>query len=127
MKIRAVNTVIPLIPPMTALAAADVVMTTLIVVRIIHLRRALFRLLPTQDFRLYTGPVAILIESALPLTIVGIAATVFAYAIPVHMHSPFGNAAYRISFSLFYSFTVSREHSSRVDCPPSHLFHLILS
>ncbi|RXW14445.1 hypothetical protein EST38_g11410 [Candolleomyces aberdarensis] len=48
------------------------IVTTLITIRLLHARRTLAKLLPSVDVRAYTGVIAILIESAAPLTIFGI-------------------------------------------------------
>jgi phospholipid N-methyltransferase len=54
----------------------DIIVTTLIAVHLIRARRTLSKLLPSSDMKLYTGVVAILIESALPLSVFGIIAGV---------------------------------------------------
>ncbi|KAJ2924158.1 hypothetical protein H1R20_g12937, partial [Candolleomyces eurysporus] len=52
--------------------STNVVVTSLITFHLLRARRTLSKLLPSKDMRLYTGIVAILIESALPVTIFGI-------------------------------------------------------
>ncbi|RXW15615.1 hypothetical protein EST38_g10233 [Candolleomyces aberdarensis] len=54
--------------------STNVVVTSLIVFHLLRARQTLSKLLPSKDMRLCTGVVAILIESALPLSIFGIIA-----------------------------------------------------
>ncbi|KAJ2917986.1 hypothetical protein MD484_g2439, partial [Candolleomyces efflorescens] len=56
--------------------ATNLIVTTLIAVHLIRARRTLSKLIPSSDMKLYTGIVAILIESALPLSVFGIIAGV---------------------------------------------------
>ena len=49
----------------------NIIVTTLIAIRLLRARRNLAKLLPSADVRVYTGVIAILIESAAPLTIFG--------------------------------------------------------
>ncbi|RXW17209.1 hypothetical protein EST38_g8638, partial [Candolleomyces aberdarensis] len=50
----------------------NVTVTSIISFYLIRARRGLSQVLPSRSLRLYTGVVALLIESALPLTIFGI-------------------------------------------------------
>ncbi|RXW17424.1 hypothetical protein EST38_g8430 [Candolleomyces aberdarensis] len=52
--------------------STNVIVTTLITIRLLRAKRALANLLPLADVRVYTGVIAILIESAAPLTIFGV-------------------------------------------------------
>jgi hypothetical protein len=52
--------------------STNVTVTTLITFHVLRARRTLAKILPLQDIRLYTGVVAILVESALPPSIFGI-------------------------------------------------------
>ncbi|RXW20662.1 hypothetical protein EST38_g5174 [Candolleomyces aberdarensis] len=52
--------------------STNIIATTLITIRLLRARRTLAKLLPSADVRVYTGVIAILIESAAPLTIFGI-------------------------------------------------------
>ncbi|KAJ2936318.1 hypothetical protein H1R20_g779, partial [Candolleomyces eurysporus] len=64
-------------PASTALTVTTtVIITSLISFRLLRARRSLSKLLPSADMHLYTGVVAILIESALPLSVFGILAAV---------------------------------------------------
>ncbi|KAJ2936312.1 hypothetical protein H1R20_g772, partial [Candolleomyces eurysporus] len=50
----------------------NIIVTTLITNRLLRARRRLVKLLPSADVQVYIGVIAILIESAAPLTILGI-------------------------------------------------------
>ncbi|KAJ2923940.1 hypothetical protein H1R20_g13145, partial [Candolleomyces eurysporus] len=50
----------------------NVIVTSMISVHLIRARRGLSKVLPSRDLKLYTGVVALLLESALPLAIFGI-------------------------------------------------------
>lgn len=52
--------------------ATNIFVTSIITYRLLHARRRLSKVCPSQDMQHYTGVVAILIESAAPLTIFGI-------------------------------------------------------
>ncbi|RXW21397.1 hypothetical protein EST38_g4457 [Candolleomyces aberdarensis] len=52
--------------------STNIIVTTLITIRLLRARRTLAKLLPSADVRVYTGVVAILIESAAPLAIFGV-------------------------------------------------------
>ena len=56
--------------------STNIIVTSLIAFRLLRARRSLAKVLPSADLRLYTGVVAILIESALPLTVFGIIAAI---------------------------------------------------
>ncbi|KAJ2936544.1 hypothetical protein H1R20_g548, partial [Candolleomyces eurysporus] len=90
-------------------ASTNVMVTALISGYLIHARRNLSQLLPSNDMRLYTGVVAILIESALPLSIFGIIyasiGVVAELPEPTSAASSFTVAYYTFG-SLFYCFSV---------------------
>ncbi|RXW17397.1 hypothetical protein EST38_g8450 [Candolleomyces aberdarensis] len=99
-------------PAATALTVTtNVVITGLISFRLLRARRSLSKLLPSADMHLYTGVVAILIESALPLSLFGILAAVM---------QQLGNSAVGTSVGflvcdplfagLFYSFCTLSPH-----------------
>jgi hypothetical protein len=52
--------------------STNIVVTSLITFHLLRARRSLSKLLPSKDMGLYTGIVAILIESAVPVTVFGI-------------------------------------------------------
>ncbi|KAJ2921895.1 hypothetical protein H1R20_g15197, partial [Candolleomyces eurysporus] len=56
--------------------STSIIVTTLISIRLLRARRTLAKLLPSADVRVHTGVIAILIESAAPLTIFGIIAAI---------------------------------------------------
>ncbi|KAJ2917984.1 hypothetical protein MD484_g2437, partial [Candolleomyces efflorescens] len=60
--------------------STNTIVTSLIAAHLFRTRRTLLKLLPSQEIRLYTGVVAILIESALPLSFFGIIAAAFMLA-----------------------------------------------
>ncbi|KAJ2923941.1 hypothetical protein H1R20_g13148, partial [Candolleomyces eurysporus] len=89
--------------------STNVMVTSMILFYLIRARRGLSKVLPSRDLKLYTGVVALLLESALPLAIFGIMYATVIMCTPKETNS--ANAAY-ISFSyvmsfLFYAFTVS--------------------
>ncbi|KAJ2921897.1 hypothetical protein H1R20_g15199, partial [Candolleomyces eurysporus] len=54
------------------IVSTNIIVTTLITFRLLRARRTLAKVLPSADVRVYTGVIAILIESAAPLAISGI-------------------------------------------------------
>ena len=54
------------------IVSTSIIVTTLITIRLLHARRTLVKRLPSADVQVYTGVIAILIDSAAPLTIFGI-------------------------------------------------------
>ena len=58
--------------------STNVIVTGLITFHLLRARRTLSKLLPSKDMTLYTGIVAILIESAVPVTIFGVVQAVLA-------------------------------------------------
>ncbi|RXW13101.1 hypothetical protein EST38_g12750 [Candolleomyces aberdarensis] len=52
--------------------STNVMVTSMISFHLIRARRGLSKVLPSRDLKLYTGVVALLLESALPLAIFGI-------------------------------------------------------
>jgi hypothetical protein len=82
----------------------NVVVTSLITFRLLLARRSLAKVLPSADMQVYTGVVAILIESAAPLTIFGIITAGLKYSNQTSSGISVGTA---VSEALFYSFCVS--------------------
>ena len=89
--------------------STNVLLTFLISFHLIRSRRTLAQLLPSQDLRLYTGVVAILIESALPLTFFGILYAAIMVYKPQRTMSQyiFIDVATNLSSFLFDAFVVS--------------------
>jgi hypothetical protein len=56
--------------------STNIVVTSSITFRLLRARRALAKVLPSADMRVYTGVIAILVESAAPLTIFGTIAAI---------------------------------------------------
>ncbi|RXW13158.1 hypothetical protein EST38_g12693, partial [Candolleomyces aberdarensis] len=52
--------------------STNVMVTSMISFHLIRARRSLSKVLPSRDLKLYTGVVALLLESALPLSIFGV-------------------------------------------------------
>jgi hypothetical protein len=96
-------------------ASTNVMVTTLISGYLIRARRNLSQLLPSRDMSLYTGVVAILIESALPLSVFGVIyagiGVVPDLPGPTSAASSFTVAYYTFG-SLFYCFSVSSIYPS---------------
>ncbi|KAJ2913769.1 hypothetical protein MD484_g6656, partial [Candolleomyces efflorescens] len=87
--------------------STNIIVTGLITFRLLHARKTLAALLPSSDVRLYTGVIAILIESATPLTICGIIqATLKRLTLRT---LPFVVGTYLFDF-LFYSFCSLSPH-----------------
>jgi hypothetical protein len=87
--------------------STNIVVTSLITFRLLRARRALAEVLPSADMRVYTGVIAILVESAAPLTIFGIVAAILQQIRAKLNRSP-GFRVYITLFEcLFYSFCVS--------------------
>jgi hypothetical protein len=89
--------------------STNVTVTTLITFHVLRARRTLAKILPLQDIRLYTGVVAILVESALPPSVFGIvtaALMLYNEALPVPPSEAFMISYYTVT-ALFYIFCVS--------------------
>lgn len=89
--------------------STNLIVTCCITFRLLVARRTVANLMPSADARLYTGVIAILIESAAPLTIFGIIVGILQQI----RHAPFlqspGWIVCRYLFEcLFYSFCVSQ-------------------
>jgi uncharacterized membrane protein len=88
--------------------ATNIIVTLFITFRLLRARRTLEKLLPTADVRLYTGVIAIMIESAAPLTVFGIIAAILQQ---VNVSLPRKSAGFYIAlyifYGLFYAFCVS--------------------
>ena len=91
------------------IVTTNVLVTGLISFHLYRARRTLSQMLPSQDTRLYTGVVAILVEAAVPLTILGpITAGLQLAPFPENPSAAQALvAAYNIIGGLFYSFCVS--------------------
>jgi hypothetical protein len=76
----------------------------LITFRLLRARRALAKILPSADMRVYTGVIAILVESAAPLTVFGIVAAILQQ---LTVRSPGFFVCQTLFDGLFYSFCVS--------------------
>jgi hypothetical protein len=88
--------------------ATNIVVTTFISFRLLRARQNLKRLLPSVDMHVYTGVVAILIESAAPLTIFGIISAILQQLNSSMRYLTPGFFACSYLFdALFYSFCVS--------------------
>ena len=89
--------------------SSNIVLTSLISFRLLRARWTLAKVLPSADMRVYTGVIAILVESAAPLTILGpITAGLQLAPFPKNPTAAQALvAAYNIIGGLFYSFCVS--------------------
>jgi hypothetical protein len=89
--------------------STNVTVTALITFHVLRAHRALAKVLPLDNLRLYTGVVAILIESALPLSIFGIvtAALILAIDAPTITASEGLLICYNTFSALFFIFSVS--------------------
>ncbi|RXW12436.1 hypothetical protein EST38_g13420 [Candolleomyces aberdarensis] len=106
-------TILPMMTSLSGLVAStlltvstNIIVTTLITIRLLRARRTLAKLLPSADVRVYTGVIAILIESAAPLAIFGIMAAVAAVGVYyIQRKSSEGSMVCLYVFQgLFYSF-----------------------
>lgn len=99
------------IPHALLTVSTNVIVTSVITFRLVRARRAISKLqvLPPNDTRLYTGPVAILVESALPLSIFGVMAVVWTVFLthPAYEQSEGIWVCFFLFHGLFYSFCVS--------------------
>ena len=86
--------------------STNIVVTSLITFRLLRARRTLARVLPSVDMRVYTGVIAILVESAAPLTIFGIVAAILQQYSAKSHRSPAFYACNSLFDGLFYSFCV---------------------
>jgi hypothetical protein len=89
--------------------STNIVVTSFITFHLLRARRTLAKLLPSSDIRVYTGGViAILIESAAPLTVFGIIAAILQQlsGSPHPTNPGFYSCEYLFQ-ALFYSFCVS--------------------
>lgn len=92
------------------IVATNVIVTGLITFHLLRARQTL-SILPSKHIRVYTGIVAILIESALPPAILGIITGVFLLVLGGHSTNPSDGSLVcdRLFSGLFYSFCVSFE------------------
>ncbi|KAJ2922614.1 hypothetical protein H1R20_g14482, partial [Candolleomyces eurysporus] len=90
----------------------NVLVTAIISFHLYRARRTLSQMLPSHDTRLYTGVVAILVESAVPLTLLGPITAALQLA-PFPKNQTAAQAlvvAYSIIGGLFYSFCTLSPH-----------------
>ncbi|KAJ2921346.1 hypothetical protein H1R20_g15747, partial [Candolleomyces eurysporus] len=100
--------------------STNLLITSLISFYLLNERRKFFAFLPPKELKMYTGVVAVLIESGLPLTIFGIVYAASLVVDPAKGSPEGANERYAANFVmfdifgyLFYAFTVSRpEHMS---------------
>ncbi|RXW23260.1 hypothetical protein EST38_g2595 [Candolleomyces aberdarensis] len=87
----------------------NIMVTGLIALHLLYARKKLQKLFPSRDLQLYTGIVAILIESALPLTIFGIVYAIMSTVGLPKSTEPISQflIAYYSICTLFFSFCVS--------------------
>jgi hypothetical protein len=87
--------------------STNIVVTSLITFRLLCARRALAKVLPSADMRVYTSVIAILVESAAPLSIFGVVAAILQQLGPKSTRSPRFYVFDTLFQALFYSFCVS--------------------
>jgi hypothetical protein len=87
--------------------STNIVVTSLITFCLLRARRALAKVLPSADMRVYTGVIAILVESAAPLTIFGIVSAILQQIRAKSNRSPGFYVFATLFEGLFYSFCVS--------------------
>ncbi|RXW16538.1 hypothetical protein EST38_g9311 [Candolleomyces aberdarensis] len=95
------------------IVSTNIIVTTLITIRLLRARRTLAEVLPSADVRVYIGVIAILIESAAPLTIFGIITAVITVARAagaVYESSEEAMACNAFFEGLFYSFCTLSPH-----------------
>jgi hypothetical protein len=85
--------------------STNIVVTILITFRLLRARRTLAKVLPSADMRVYTSVIAILFESAAPLTIFGVIAAILQLAAQSN-RSPAFFVFNPLFGGLFYSFCV---------------------
>jgi ABC-type spermidine/putrescine transport system permease subunit II len=104
--------------------AVNVLVTSLICLKLIRAQRRLRRVLNEESVQVYTSIVAILVESALPFTVLGIVAGVI-NALGYQISSAFDEAWFafcvRSLISNVYPFTIYS--SCEADLTPSSFFH----
>ncbi|KAJ2929072.1 hypothetical protein H1R20_g893, partial [Candolleomyces eurysporus] len=94
------------------IVCTNVLVTALISFHLYRARRTLSQMLPSHDARLYTGVVAILVEAAVPLTLLGpITAALQLVPFPKNQTAAQALVAtYNIIGGLFYSFCTLSPH-----------------
>ncbi|KAJ2926506.1 hypothetical protein H1R20_g10600, partial [Candolleomyces eurysporus] len=91
--------------------STNIIVTTLITIHLLRARRALAKLLPSADVRVYTGVIAILIESAAPPAVFGIATAIVNVLWYVTQHQSPGTVVCAYVFeTFFYSFCALSPH-----------------
>lgn len=92
------------------IVSTNLIVTGMISIYLISARRSLAKVLPSRDLQLYTGVVAVLVESALPLAVFGIIFAVILIYTPKEttqgVETQF--ALSNVVSLFFYSFIVSR-------------------
>ncbi|RXW13393.1 hypothetical protein EST38_g12463 [Candolleomyces aberdarensis] len=85
--------------------STNIIVTSFITFRLLRVRRALAMVLQSTDAQVFTGVIAILIESAAPLTIFGIIAAILQHLNGSQLHQSPGFLVCSYLFEgLFYSF-----------------------
>ncbi|KAJ2930406.1 hypothetical protein H1R20_g6735, partial [Candolleomyces eurysporus] len=92
----------------------NVMVTALISFQLLHTRRIMLKLLPSasSDLNIYTGAVAILIESALPLSLFGLVYASIVVATPRRSTNAYASylSAFNTFSCLFYAFSALSPH-----------------
>jgi hypothetical protein len=88
----------------------NIVVTSLITFRLLRACHVLAKVLPSADMRVYTGMIAILVESAAPLTIFGIFAAILQQSSAQSNKIPGYYVCQDLFECLFYSFCVSSKN-----------------
>jgi hypothetical protein len=87
--------------------STNIFVTSLITFRLLRARRALAKVLPSADMGVYTGVIALLVESAAPLTIFGVIAAILQQISANSNESSGYHVCGGLFEGLFYSFCVS--------------------
>lgn len=93
--------------------STNIIVTTFITFHLLRARRSLEKLMPSADMRTYTGVIAILIESAAPLTVFGIISAIMQQLTTSLSDRPDYIVSRFIFDGLFYSFCVSSVYKER--------------
>jgi hypothetical protein len=107
---------------------ANVILTSLIAFHLIRARRRLSKLLPSGDRHFYTGILAILVESALPLTLFGVITAVMQQTSRIRSSQTAGFYVCDTLFTgLFYSFCVGLDFQVSYQHYINQLFSLLVA
>jgi hypothetical protein len=91
--------------------STNIIVTSFITFRLLRARRTLGEVLPSADMRVYTGVIAILVESAAPLAVFGIIAAITQQlGNSSRSTGPALFVCYYLFQGLFYSFCVSSKN-----------------